>query len=147
MPRFNCPADVQAHFYRAIESGDAKAMMQVWSEHEPVVCIHPGAPRLDDLALIAESWQQILSGGANLRFKLSEEHCIEHPTLAVCTSRVDISLDNEWIDTLLTTNVYQHSAHGWHMVVHHASPDPSFDEADNFEQMIELDEDDDVVLH
>jgi len=145
--RFNSPAEVQEHFYRAIEAGDAKAMMQVWSEDEPVVCIHPGAPRLDELELIAESWQQILDGGANLRFKLSEEHCMEQATLAVCTSRVEISLDDEWIDTLLTTNVYHNGGQGWQMVVHHASPDPSFDEVDSFDEMIELDENDEVVLH
>lgn len=147
MPRFNTPADVQAHFYRAIEMGDAHAMMQVWSEDEPLVCIHPGAPRLDDRLLIAESWEQILASEAQLSFRLSEEHCIEQPTVAVCTARVEIALDGEWIDTVLTTNVYQNSAQGWLMVVHHASPDPSFDETDAFDDMLEIDESDNVVLH
>ncbi len=150
MPRFNSPSDVQAHFYRAIEVGDAKAMMQVWSVDEPVVCIHPGAPRLDDIQLIAESWEQILAEGAKLRFKLSDEHCMENPMLAVCTARVDISLDDEWIDTLLTTNVYHNTVNGWHMVVHHASPDPSFDETENLDELLEIEEDQDddqVVLH
>ena len=147
MPRFNTPAEVQAQFYRAIEKGDAHAMMQVWSEDDPLVCIHPGAPRLDDRILITESWEQILASEAKLSFRLSEEHCIEQPMLAICTARVEIALDGEWIDTVLTTNVYQKGTQGWQMVIHHASPDPSFDEADAFDEMLELDEIEDVVLH
>ncbi len=148
MPRFNSPADVQTHFYRAIETGDAQAMMQVWPADEPVVCIHPGAPRLDEIELIAESWQQILSEGPQLRFSLSEQHSMEQPMLAVFTNRVEITLDDEWIDTLITTNVYRNSQQGWHMVVHHASPDPAFDEAEGLDQMVDLeDEENSVVLH
>lgn len=147
MQRFNTPADVQAHFYGAIEAGDAQAMMQVWSQDQPLVCIHPGAPRLDERSMIAESWEQILAGDAKLSFRLSEEHRIEQPMLAIFTARVEIALDNEWIDTLLTTNVYHNSEAGWHMVIHHASPDPSFDETDAFDEMLELDDDENVVLH
>lgn len=147
MPRFNTPAEVQAQFYHAIESGDAQAMMQVWSEDEPLICIHPGAPRLDDRELIAESWEQILASEAKLSFRLSEEHHIEQPMLAIFTARVEIALDGEWIDTVLTTNVFHNSQEGWHMVIHHASPDPSFDETDAFDEMLELDDGENVVLH
>ncbi len=150
MPRFNSPADVQAHFYHAIETGDAEAMMLVWPENEDLVCIHPGAPRLDERELIAQSWQQILVDGPSLSFAFSEEHQLEQPMLAVFTARVEVSLDDEWIDTLTTTNVYRNSDAGWHMVVHHASPDPTFEEADNFDNLTDFedeDEPDGVVLH
>lgn len=153
MPRFNSPAAVQEHFYRAIESGDVKAMMQAWSEDTPVICIHPGAPLLSGLEEISLSWKNILSGDANLRFKLSDEHFIEQSRLAVYTTRVEVHLDNEWVDTLLTTNVYQHSDSGWHLISHHASPDPSFDtEADfdetgGFDDTSDYGESNDMVLH
>lgn len=147
MPRFNSPAEAQSNFYRAIESGDAAAMMQTWSTEHPLVCIHPGAPRLDERELIAESWHQILSPDAKLSFRLSEENCVEHPGLAIYTARVEVSLDDEWVDSLLTTNVYVESAGGWHMIVHHASPDPAFDEVEIFDERVDLDEEQRVVLH
>lgn len=147
MPRFNSPIDVQAHFYRAIEAGDSNAMMQAWSKNDPVVCIHPGAPRLDEYELIEQSWEHILAGEANLSFKLSEEQRIENSELAIFTARVNISLDGEWIDTLLTTNVYKFSGNSWLMIVHHASPDPTFDEDEAPDELIELEDETDMVLH
>lgn len=147
MSRLKTPAEVQTQFYSAIESGNVKAMMELWAEDEELVCIHPGAERLDSWELIADSWEQILATDGSLKFTTSNERFVETSKLAVCTAQVEITLNDEWIDTLLTTNVYRQGDQGWRMVVHHASPDPRFDGPDELDEMMDIDENESVVLH
>ncbi len=57
------PEAVQTAFYEALEAGDVDALMEVWSEDDEIVCIHPGGPRLVGHQAIAASWREILSNG------------------------------------------------------------------------------------
>ena len=130
MPRFASPAEAQAFFYSALSAYDADSMMQLWDTDSQIVCIHPGAPRLDDYRSIADSWQQILANANQLLFRLLDEQEIEHGDTAIFTARVEIQLDGEVIDSLLNTNVFRRSEDSWRLVLHHSSPDPAFDEQD-----------------
>ena len=47
-------------FYEAIGRGDIDAIMQVWSDEEEIVCIHPTGQRIDGHTAIRESWRAVL---------------------------------------------------------------------------------------
>ena len=55
---------VNAAFYAAIAEGDLRAMDDVWSRDEPVLCIHPGGPPLQGRIAVMGSWAEIFRGGA-----------------------------------------------------------------------------------
>jgi len=77
LPVYESPEDAEMAFYVAIENRDVDAMMDVWSGSDDVVCIHPGAPRLEGREIIADSWQQIFSTGESLRFRLTDHASAE----------------------------------------------------------------------
>jgi len=41
------PADAEMAFYDALERNDLEDMMAVWLDNDAVVCVHPGASRLE----------------------------------------------------------------------------------------------------
>jgi len=47
-------------FYVAFASKDIDAMDNLWAKQHPVLCIHPGWPRLTEREAIMESWRNIL---------------------------------------------------------------------------------------
>ncbi len=47
-------------FYVAFASKDIDAMDALWAKQQPVLCIHPGWPRLTEREAIIESWRNIL---------------------------------------------------------------------------------------
>lgn len=47
-------------FYVAFASKDLAAMDSLWAQNAPVLCIHPGWPRLTEREAIIESWRNIL---------------------------------------------------------------------------------------
>ena len=47
-------------FYVAFASKDIDAMDALWARQHPVLCIHPGWPRLTEREAIIESWRNIL---------------------------------------------------------------------------------------
>ena len=55
---------VNAAFYAAIADGDLRAMDDIWSRDEPVLCIHPGGPPLQGRIAVMGSWAEIFRGGA-----------------------------------------------------------------------------------
>lgn len=136
---FATPQQAEAAFYQAFAQGDLDAMMRVWAVDEHIVCIHPGAPRLEGREAIRESWRQIFSVEAQLQFSIQDERYTQDALLAIHLVREQISIDGEVSGVMLATNVYQMVAGSWHMVLHHASPEP---DPDDDEQ-----EGESVVLH
>src|SRR3954447_7907704 len=57
------PEAAETAFYDALEAGDVDLLMQVWSDDDEILCIHPGGPRLVGHHAIAASWREILSNG------------------------------------------------------------------------------------
>jgi len=123
---YESPEAAEAAFYDAFERRDLGAMANLWDHEAEVSCIHPGGPRLDDVDAIIESWRAIFEGGRRLRFERAGVALTAGADLAVCCLYEVIRFGErfEQQGTVVATNVYRRTGHGWRMVVHHASPDP-----------------------
>ncbi len=126
------PEAVESAFYEALEAGDVDALMDVWSDDDEVVCIHPGGPRLVGHRAIAASWREILANGP-IAVRASEPHALQASLAAVHSvlSRVMAyarpgggrggAPPQAVAVNLLVTHVFFKDAQGWRMVLHHAS--------------------------
>jgi ketosteroid isomerase-like protein len=123
---FASPQDVETAFYEALAAGDLDAMMQVWSEDEEIVCIHPGWPRLSGYAEVRESFRRIFANDARMTLHISQQHQCVTPFAVI--SHVLERFGQEGEENLsapvAATNIYTRGALGWRMVAHHASPVP-----------------------
>jgi uncharacterized protein (TIGR02246 family) len=118
--------DAEAAFYEAMERCDLEAMMEVWAEDEEIVCVHPGAPRLAGPDAIREAWRKIFATGTRMRIRLSNQSQLNVMMVAIHSVHENIVVagENKPRGVIVATNVYQRTANGWRMVVHHASPAP-----------------------
>ncbi len=129
------PEAVEQAFYDALESGDVDALMNVWSEEDEIVCIHPGGPRLVGHQAIAASWREILGNGP-ITVRPSEPQIVRGSMVSVHSilSRVMALVRTEGQGqggvqqavtvNILVTHVYFKGAQGWRMILHHASVTP-----------------------
>ena len=140
--KFATAADAENAFYLAIESVDLPAMMEVWADDDTVVCIHPGAPRIEGAALIRESWQDIFQCGPAMAFSLHKDRVFEDGYTAVHMVREEIAIDGEFVSVMLSTNIYKKTDLGWRMMLHHSSPEP-----DLFPEELELQDEVPLMLH
>jgi len=124
--RFTSAQEAQNAFYRAIEQADLAQMMAVWAEEDDIVCIHPGGPRHTGIAEVRESWRQIFSRGPELKFKLLAERTVPGRMLSVHSvfERITHSQGTFSPASVIATNIFVASSHGWQMLMHHASPIP-----------------------
>ena len=125
-PIFTSPQEAEVAFYEALERGDLEAMMNVWSEDEEIVCVHPGGPRLNGYALVREGWRHIFEGGTRLKVQLLALTTVHAPFSAVHSVIEQISVigQKHLAAPVVATNVYMRGALGWRMIVHHSSPVP-----------------------
>jgi len=125
-PIFSSPQEAETAFYEALERGDLDAMMNVWSEDEEIVCVHPGGPRLAGYALVREGWRRIFEGGTRLKVQLLALSTVHGPFTAVHSliEQIGVAGKKQLAAPVAATNVYVRGALGWRMIVHHASPVP-----------------------
>jgi uncharacterized protein (TIGR02246 family) len=118
--------DAEAAFYEAMERADLEAMMEVWAEDEEIVCIHPGGPRLAGTDAIREAWRQVFASGTRARVRLSNQSQLNAMMVAIHSVHENILVAGESKPrgAIVATNIYQRTAAGWRMVLHHASPAP-----------------------
>lgn len=123
---FGTPQDVEAAFYEAIERADIEAMMQVWSDDEEIVCVHPGGPRLAGFAAIRDAWRRIFEATPRLRIEVTTLSFTANPFTAVHSVVEFVGVDDNPTQhaPVVATNVYVRGASGWRLIVHHASPAP-----------------------
>lgn len=124
---FATPQAAEAAFYEAFHRRDLAAMMEVWADDDRVVCIHPGAERLQGRAQIEHSWQQLFAAETRLSFELSDEQYTQDALLSIHVVREIISVAGQQQGVVLATNIYQLVDGSWHMILHHASPEPLAD--------------------
>ncbi|MCX7897761.1 MAG: nuclear transport factor 2 family protein [Rhodocyclaceae bacterium] len=125
-PIFISPQEAENAFYDALERGDLDAMMEVWSEDEEILCIHPGGMRLSGYAMVREGWRRIFASGSRLLVERMALTAIPGPFVTVHSLIEQITLRGEkhLAAPVVATNIYQRGAYGWRMIVHHASPVP-----------------------
>ncbi len=131
------PEAVESAFYDALEAGNVDALMEVWSDDEEIVCIHPGGPRLVGHQAIAASWREILSNGP-ISVRPSDPRIMQGSLVSVHSvlSRVMAFVKTDGLPpgaqqspqamsiNMLVTHVFFKGAQGWRMVLHHASITP-----------------------
>ena len=125
-------------FYQAFTEQDLKAMMQVWADHCPVFCIHPGGDLLSGREEIKTAWQQIFTAKVPFRFELEYHHQDKRSDqFGLIQVAETLFLQNHRVGTILATNGYCLVEDGWRMVLHHASPKPSLEaQEENFESSL-----------
>jgi ketosteroid isomerase-like protein len=116
--------EVEAQFYEALHLGDIERMMACWADEDDIVCIHPGSPRLVGIAQVRAAFEALFErGGVQAH---PEQICrVESLTSSMhsVVERVQVLTPQGQHDAfVLATNVYQKTAQGWRMVMHHASP-------------------------
>ena len=123
---FPAAQDAENAFYEALERSDLEAMMQVWSEDEEIVCVHPAGQRLAGQEQVREAWRQMFAGGAGLRVHVTHRVAVSGMMVAVHSVHENITVPGEKRarPPVVATNVYLRTAAGWRMIVHHASPAP-----------------------
>ena len=123
---FETPEACERAFYAAFEACDLKAMMAVWAEHAPLLCVHPGGSPLTARAAVEESWRRIFLGGARVRITLSDlrEVAGEDVCVRYVHENIRHGPDLGTIALVLASNVYVREQGGWRMCSHHASPAP-----------------------
>ena len=124
---FDTPEACEQAFYAAFESADLDAMMAVWAEGAPLLCIHPGGPPLTTRDAVAQSWRRIFDGGGGMRFTLSDRQVVEDGAVSVRHLRENIHHGPGLRDTavVLASNVFVREGSSGRMCVHHASQGPA----------------------
>ena len=124
-PLFDSAELAEMALYRAFEANDLAAMMAVWDDADDIVCIHPMGPPLKGRNAVIDSWREILSGGVAMRFSLEkvQTYTADNLSIHLLNEHIDIASGNR-VAPMAATNIYRLSAQGWHMVSHHASPNP-----------------------
>lgn len=116
--------DVEAQFYDALQSGDLDRMMAVWADDDETVCVHPGGARVVGPAAIRASFEAIFGNGG-VPAVPEQVHRMQGLGLSVhhLVERVQVlGPQGASVAYVVATNVYLHTAQGWRMVAHHASP-------------------------
>ena len=119
---FASPEDAENAFYEALERGDTDAVMNVWSEDEEAVCIHPTGVQLLGVGLIRDSWRSIFN---NSKLRVESQRLAQWQGMLLAihhlVETVYIGEDNKPHGPLFVTHVYSRGAHGWRLVNRHAS--------------------------
>ena len=112
-------------FYRAFESLDRATMEDVWSRDMPVMCVHPGWPKLMGWDVVMGSWERIFDNTSMMQFTITEDEIAVDGNLAfvVCTENITSVADGRVSEVKVqATNIYQRGGGRWLMVHHHGSP-------------------------
>lgn len=158
MSGFSSAEEAEAAFYAAFEEANVTRMMEIWSNSDHDVCVHPMGPCLRGHRLIAESWREVFREGPKMQVELSDIERHTYGETAVHTMHETISIQNsEQPSTLLiTTNIYRQINERWYLIVHHASLSPdninvslldAEDEEEEYDDDIEVVLDDKPLLH
>ncbi len=132
---FSTPEEAEAAFYEAIERADMAALDAVWSTDENIVCVHPGASRIEGRQAVMESFEQMFSEAPILDFSIVDTLYTGNESLAIHLVREEIALDGQVVSIMVSTNIFQMEEGGWRMLLHHASPEPDSafnDELDDY---------------
>ena len=123
---FATTEEAELAFYDALERADINRLMQVWSDEEEIVCVHPGGLRVVGHHAVQESWQEILASGP-LHILPSKAKVLHSMMSAVHSLVEQVTVhgtESTEIAHCYATNVYHKGPTGWRLVMHHASAAP-----------------------
>lgn len=131
---FKTPEEAEIAFYEAIERADMKALDDVWSNDENIVCVHPGASRIEGRRAVMDSFTELFADAPILNFSIVDALYTGNDSLAVHLVREEIELDGQVVSIMVSTNIYHREDGGWRMLLHHASPEPDLAFQDEYEE-------------
>jgi ketosteroid isomerase-like protein len=106
-------------FYTAFTRGDFQAMSQLWAEHAPSACLHPGMNVIAGRGAVLDTWRQILQqvAGVEMACRAPRVHVLGEVALVTC-----LEANGKHPAHLVATNVFVLEGGRWRMVHHHAGP-------------------------
>lgn len=117
-------------FYRAFQTRDIEAMTEIWSESDPISCVHPGWHPLNGQDEVIDTWSAILDNPEtpDVTFFNPEVSVLGDVAVTTCYELIDGQY-------LSVTNVLVLRDGRWLMVHHHAGPvaQPPDDVEDGFD--------------
>jgi len=132
-------AEVEAEFYAALKSADIDKLMACWGNDDDIVCVHPGGPRLVGPQAIRQAYEGLFNQAGSILITPSRVRVLASMGTEIHSviERIAVQTAEGTHDLhLIATNVYQKSAQGWCLVVHHVSPgSPSDGDADDTGQV------------
>lgn len=140
---FNTPEEAEIAFYEAIERSDIDMLNAVWSSDDNIVCIHPGADRIEGRQAVLDSFTELFMESPMLSFSLMDTLQTGDDNLAIHLVREHVEMGGRFMSSVVSTNIYQFEDGGWRMLLHHASPEPDtmleedIDEYEEFEALLE----------
>ena len=118
---FSSADAVEAAFYDALQRGDHKGLMSLWTDDDDVVCVHPGQPRTVGMDAVSASWKSIFEEQGRVTVKPTGQKIFESATLSVhCVIEEVINEDMQQVVHCSAVNVYTKEGAGWRILSHHA---------------------------
>ena len=117
-------AQANEAFYRAFESLKIEQMEKVWAKNAEIQCGHPGWRVLRGWGPVMQSWKRIFDNTPSMHFALTDVKVEVRGEIAWVTLYENLSSSLEGQDysaAILTTNMFQKTADGWRMILHHGS--------------------------
>lgn len=114
--------ECQAAFYAAMRNGDAEAMRHVWLATAEAVCIHPGSLPLQGFEAVTRSWSSILRNGSGIKVQYEPRSRVGIDRIVIHTGLEVIKTGEDTTVAVTVTNIYELTAEGWKMRLHHGAP-------------------------
>jgi ketosteroid isomerase-like protein len=111
-------------FYRAFETLKIEEMEKIWAKDSEVQCGHPGWRILRGWGPVMESWKRIFENTPSMKFTLTDVKVEVRSDLAWVTLYENLNstiAGESYSAAILTTNLFQKTAQGWRMILHHGS--------------------------
>ncbi|MDZ7804041.1 nuclear transport factor 2 family protein [Thiohalophilus sp.] len=123
---FATSSNAETAFYAAFSGGNLEAMRQIWLDGDDTSCIHPMGDRLLGTQAILKSWETILRNTGDVIVELSDRviHATDRFAVHTLVENIHTLEEPETVFRFVVTNIYQQTAEGWRMFLHHASPMP-----------------------
>ena len=104
-------------FYRAFADRDIDSMDGLWSDREPIVCIHPGWDLLTGRDEVMQSWASIIGNpnSPDISCHAAVAHYSGDLGVVVCYEEPDGQF-------LLATNMFIRDGRLWKMIHHQSGP-------------------------
>ncbi len=119
--------EVNERFYRALGARDLELMDTVFVHDERAGCTHPGWVMLRGWEAIRQSWENVFDPEDRLGIKLHNITVDIKGDAAYVTCIQELTYirrDPVMMNVSISTNIFEKTAAGWLMVIHHASPVP-----------------------
>jgi len=123
-PEQEAVAQANQSFYRAFETLKIEAMEEVWAKDADIQCGHPGWRILRGWGPVMQSWKRIFENTPAVQFTLTDVKIEVSGKLAWVTQYENLASSIEgqtFSAAILTTNMFQKTADGWRMILHHGS--------------------------